>query len=50
MISEHRRLMEAVIARDPASPQLLAEDFERTCRVVVGILQQSQPERAKAAG
>jgi GntR family carbon starvation induced transcriptional regulator len=50
MVSEHRRLMEAVIARDPTAPQLLAEHFERTCRVVVGILQQGQSTRAKAAG
>ena len=41
MVDEHRKLKQAVVARDPACLDLLAAHFQRTCDIAVAILQSS---------
>ena len=43
VVDEHRELKQAVVARDRACLDLLAAHFQRTCDIVVAILQASAP-------
>jgi len=43
VVDEHRELKQAVVARDRACLDLLAAHFQRTCAIVVAILQASAP-------
>ncbi len=43
VVDEHRELKQAVVARDRACLDLLAVHFQRTCDIVVAILQASAP-------
>jgi GntR family transcriptional regulator, carbon starvation induced regulator len=43
VIDEHRELKQSVVARDRACLDLLAAHFQRTCDIVVAILQKSEP-------
>jgi GntR family transcriptional regulator, carbon starvation induced regulator len=42
VVDEHRELKQAVVARDPACFDLLAAHLQRTCDIVVAILQSAE--------
>jgi GntR family transcriptional regulator, carbon starvation induced regulator len=46
VVDEHRELKQAVVARDLVCLDLLAAHFQRTCDIVVAILQSSDPSPA----
>jgi len=48
IVSEHRALMEAVMARDPHACDLLAEHLDRTCRMVASVLRRHGTPRGGA--
>ena len=46
VVDEHRELKQAVVARDLACLDLLTAHFQRTCDIVVAILQSTDPSPA----